>query len=258
MGESKKLSRTALVTGSARRIGKAIAKGLAVEGWNVAVHYNRSGEEASQLVDELGSFGVRAAAVQCDLADPDAAAGLIARCVQQIGPLSCLINNASLFEFDHPASFEPVKLEQHTAVNLRAPLQLSQAFAAQLPQGSIGCVVNMLDQKVFNLNPDFFSYTLTKVAMEAATRMLAVSLAPRVRVCAIAPGIALISGNQTQQGFERAHAQAPLGHSCDVDDIVDALRYILSAKSLTGHTLVVDGGQHLWPSTRDVQFMVKS
>ena len=257
MGESTNQHRTVLVTGSARRIGKAIATGLAADGWNVAVHYNRSGEDAMRLVKDLQSLGVRAAAVQCDLADSAAATGLIAECVRQLGPLSGLVNNASLFEFDNPAEFDPASWEQHAAINLRAPLQLVCEFARQIPPETVGCVINMLDQKVFNLNPDFFSYTLTKVAMEGATRMLAMSLAPRVRVCGIAPGITLVSGAQTQQGFERAHAYAPLGHSSDSDDIVAAVRYVITAKSLTGHTLVVDGGQHLWPLKRDVQFEVK-
>ena len=256
MSKSTDQNRTVLVTGSARRIGKAIAKGLAADGWNVAVHYHRSDEDASKLVDELQMLGVRATAIKCDLADSRAVTGLIAECAHQLGPLSCLVNNASLFEFDDPGGFEPEKWERHAAINVRAPLQLVREFADQIPTGAIGCVVNMLDQKVFNLNPDFFSYTLTKVAMEGATRMLALSLAPRVRVCGIAPGITLVSGNQTRQGFERAHAHAPLGHSCDVDDIVAAVRYVVAAKSMTGHTLVIDGGQHLWPLQRDVQFEV--
>ena len=257
MGEPNKQDRTALVTGSAKRIGKAIAKGLAADRWNIAVHYNRSGEEASQLVDELRSTGVRAAALQCNLADCDEVAGLIGECVRQLGPLSCLVNNASLFEYDDAAGFDPAMWDKHAAINLRAPLLLVREFAEQVPPETVGCVINMLDQKVFNLNPDFFSYTLTRVAMEGATRMLAMSLAPRVRVCGIAPGITLVSGAQTQEGFERAHTHAPLGHSSDVPDIVDAVRYLARAKSVTGHTLVVDGGQHLWPLKRDVQFEVK-
>lgn len=257
MGESETQHRAALVTGSARRIGKAIAKGLAADGWDVAVHYNRSGGEASRLVDELQSFGVRAAAVQCDLADCAAVSGLIAECARHLGPLNCLVNNASLFEFDDPAGFDPDTWDKHAAINLRAPLLLVRQFAAQVPPHAVGCVVNMLDQKVFNLNPDFFSYTLTRIAMEGATRMLAMSLAPRVRVCGIAPGITLVSGDQTPQGFERAHTHAPLGHSSDVEDIVEAVRYAIRAKSMTGHTLVVDGGQHLWPLKRDVQYEVK-
>lgn len=257
MGESTKQNRAALVTGSARRIGKAIAKAIGSDGWNVAVHYNHSASEAEALVDDMRSRGVHAIAVKCDLSDAAAVAGLISECNGKLGPLTCLINNASLFEIDDPLSFEPDKWDRHAAINLRAPLQLTREFAEQVPKQSNGCVINMLDQKVFNLNSDFFSYTLTKVAMEAATRMLAMALAPRVRVCGIAPGITLISGNQTQQGFERAHASAPLGHSSDVDDVVAAVRYIIAAKSMTGDTMLIDGGQHLWPMRRDVQFEAK-
>jgi NAD(P)-dependent dehydrogenase (short-subunit alcohol dehydrogenase family) len=257
MGESRKQNRTALVTGSAKRIGKAIATALGGDGWNVAVHYNRSAGEAEALVSDIRSLGVHAVAVQCDLSDAAAVAGLISECSGKLGPLTCLINNASLFEIDDPLSFDPDTWDQHAAVNLRAPLQLAREFAGQVPKQIDGCVINMLDQKVFNLNPDFFSYTLTKVAMEAATRMLAMALAPNVRVCGIAPGITLISGKQTQHGFERAHASAPLGHSSDVDDIVAAVRYIIDAKSMTGDTMLIDGGQHLWPLRRDVQFEVK-
>jgi NAD(P)-dependent dehydrogenase (short-subunit alcohol dehydrogenase family) len=257
MGEPYKQDRTVLVTGSAKRIGKAIAKGLATDGWNVAVHYNRSGNEASRLVDEIQSLGVRATAFQCDLADCTAVSGLIAECAGRLGPLTCLVNNASLFEFDDPVTFDPATWDKHAAINLRAPLLLAREFAAQVPSPTVGCVVNMLDQKVFNLNPDFLSYTLTRVAMEGATRMLAMSLAPRVRVCGVAPGITLVSGAQKQEGFERAHAQAPLGHSSDAEDVVQAVRYVVGAKSVTGHTMVVDGGQHLWPRKRDVQFEVK-
>jgi NAD(P)-dependent dehydrogenase (short-subunit alcohol dehydrogenase family) len=254
---SRPSERTVLITGSARRIGKAIALGLAGDDWNIAVHYNRSEEDAGKLVEEIQRGGGRAVAFRCDLASREAVSGLIDRCSSEFGQLHCLINNASLFEFDAPGTFEPQQWDQHAAINLAAPLQLVRDFATQVPKNTIGCVINMLDQKVFNLNPDFFSYTLTKVAMEAATRMLATALAPQVRVCGVAPGITLISGKQTQQGFERAHAYAPLGHSCDIDDIVQAVRYIIAAKSLTGHTLVVDGGQHLWPMKHDVQFEVK-
>jgi NAD(P)-dependent dehydrogenase (short-subunit alcohol dehydrogenase family) len=257
MSESANPRRTALVTGCARRIGAAIARGLAADGWDIAVHYNRSASEASDLVQELRALDVRAAAIDCDLADEAAVSQLIARTVAELGPLTCLVNNASLFEFDDPAGFDPAIWDRHASTNVRAPLVLSREFAQQLPAHTAGCIVNMLDQKVFNINPDFFSYTLSKVAMEGATRMLAMSLAPRVRVCAVAPGITLVSGAQTQESFDRAHAHAPLGHSSDTSDIVDAVRYLVAAKSITGHTLVVDGGQHLWPLKRDVQFEVK-
>ena len=254
MNVSNKSGRAVLVTGSARRIGKSIATALAADGWNVAIHHYRSTEEAARLADELQALGVRAVAIKCNLADSAAVSRLIDECSRHVGPLSCLVNNASLFEFDDPVAFNPATWQQHSAINLCAPLQLVRDFAAQVPADTVGCVVNMLDQKVFNLNPDFFSYTLTKVAMEGATRMLAMALAPKVRVCGIAPGITLVSGKQTEEGFKRAHAQAPLGHSSDMDDIVAAVRYLIAAKSVTGHTLVVDGGQHLWPLKRDVQF----
>lgn len=257
MGESTSQNRTALVTGSARRIGKAIAKALATDGWNIAIHYNRSTDDARALVSDIRSLGVKASAIKCDLSSAAAVADLIPECNRALGPLTCLVNNAALFEFDDPLTFDPDVWDRHAAINLRAPLQLAHAFANQVPKAHTGCIINMLDQKVFNLNPDFFSYTLTKVAMEGATRLLATSLAPRVRVCGIAPGITLISGKQTQQGFEAAHTLAPLGNSSDVADIVAAVRYIIAAKSVTGDTLLVDGGQHLWPLRRDVQFEVE-
>lgn len=257
MAKSTSQKRTALVTGSARRIGKAIAKALGADGWDVAIHYNRSANDAEALAESIQSLGVRASALKCDLSDAAAVADLIPECNEKLGPLTCLVNNASLFEFDDPVSFSPETWDRHAAINLRAPLQLARAFAEQIPEHEVGCVINMLDQKVFNLNPDFFSYTLTKAAMESATRMLAMSLAPRVRVCGIAPGITLISGQQTKQGFDKAHTHAPLGSSSDVDDIVAAVRYVITAKSMTGETMLIDGGQHLWPMPRDVQFEVK-
>lgn len=257
MSTSTTHSRTVLVTGAAKRIGKAIALALAGDGWNIAVHYNRSDGDANALIGKIQAHGVRAAAFQCDLEDQQQVSGLISRCTQALGAIHCLVNNASLFEFDDAKGFDSLLLQRHAAVNLSAPIQLARDFSAQLPEGTVGCVVNMLDQKIFNLNPDFLSYTLTKVAMESATRMLAMALAPTVRVCGVAPGIALVSGQQTRKGFERAHAHTPLGHSCSVDDIVAAVRYVIGARSVTGHTLVVDGGQHLWPLKRDVQFEVK-
>lgn len=257
MSESSNQNRTVLVTGGAKRIGRAIALALAEDGWNIAIHYHRSQSEADGLVEDILALGVRACALQCDLSNPSAAAKLISRCHDNVGSLTCLINNASLFEYDDASGFNTESWERHAAVNLRAPLQLVRAFAAQVPVQDKGCVINMLDQKVFNLNPDFFSYTLTKIAMEGATRMLAMALAPQVRVCGIAPGITLVSGQQSAEGFDRAHGHAPLGKSSDVEDIVQAVRYILAARSMTGDTLLIDGGQHLWPLRRDVQFEVR-
>lgn len=244
----------ALVTGAGRRLGRAIALGLADDGWDVAIHFQRSRDEAASLAEEITGRGVRAAAIGCDLEDADQVSGLLGECGRSLGPVSCLINNAALFEFDDVASLETGKWDRHLDVNLRAPVMLARDFARQLPEGSTGCIVNMLDQKVFNLNPDFLSYTIAKVGLEGATRVLALALAPRIRVCGVAPGITLTSGEQSAENFSRAHSQAPLGRSSDTDDVVSAVKYVVNAKALTGTTIQVDGGQHLWPMRRDVQF----
>jgi NAD(P)-dependent dehydrogenase (short-subunit alcohol dehydrogenase family) len=257
MTNTRRNPRTALVTGASRRIGRALALALGEDGWDVAVHYHRSREDAESVVRELRTQGVHAMAIDCDLADAQAAAALVPDAARKLGPLSLLINNASCFQYDSLDSFDARGWEGHQAVNVRAPLLLAQAFSRQLPQNTTGCIVNMLDQKVFNLNPDFLSYTVTKIALEGATRLMALALAPRVRACGIAPGITLHSARQSEENFERAHRMAPLGRSSGVADIVQALRYVVSAAALTGVTITVDGGQHLWPLKRDVQFEVE-
>jgi NAD(P)-dependent dehydrogenase (short-subunit alcohol dehydrogenase family) len=257
MNQSGRQSRAALVTGGARRIGRAIAYALAEDGWDVAVHYRSSREDAESLVRELRAHGVHAMAVFCDLENAAAVAELVPQCVRQLGTLSLLVNNASLFEYDDIASFEPALWDRHSAVNLRAPLMLSQALQKQLPDGVAGCIINMLDQKIFNLNPDFLSYTVTRMGLEGATRALAMALAPRVRVCGIAPGLTLPPGTQSEESFRRAHRLAPLGKSSEVEDIVQAVRYLANAKAVTGVTIAVDGGQHLLPLKRDIQFEVR-
>jgi NAD(P)-dependent dehydrogenase (short-subunit alcohol dehydrogenase family) len=254
MAQVKRKQQVALVTGAGRRIGRAIAIGLADDGWDVAVHYHRSKHDAEALANEIAARGVKAVSVGCDLEDASALSKLLPECGRRLGPVRCLVNNAARFEYDNIESLDARKFERHVNVNLRAPLLLARDFAKQLPESVVGCIVNMLDQKVFNLNPDFLSYTVAKVGLEGATRVLAMSMAPRVRVCGIAPGITLVSGEQSEEAFERAHSFAPLGRSSDLEDVVNAVRFVVSAKSLTGETIVVDGGQHLWPSARDVQF----
>jgi NAD(P)-dependent dehydrogenase (short-subunit alcohol dehydrogenase family) len=244
----------ALVTGAGRRIGRAIALALAQDGWDLALHYHRSAGEAETLAQEISATGRRAETVSCNLADAGQVTRLIADAESKLGTLTCLVNNASLFEYDDIATFEPARWQRLMDVNLLAPLLLAREFAAHLPADATGCIVNLLDQKVFNLNPDFLSYTIAKVALEGATRVLALALAPKVRVCGIAPGITLISGDQSADGFARAHTMAPLGHSSGVEDIASAVRFVVKAPAMTGTTLVVDGGQHLWPTRRDVQF----
>jgi NAD(P)-dependent dehydrogenase (short-subunit alcohol dehydrogenase family) len=254
MSRAKSDRRVALVTGAGKRIGRAISLGLAADGWDLALHFHRSQAEADALAAEIRKLGVEAVTVRCDLGDPSQVAGLIAECESRLGAPTCLVNNAALFEYDDLASLDAQTWRRHLDVNLLAPLLLAKAFAARIPEGGAGCIVNLLDQKVFNLNPDFLSYTVAKIGLEGATRVLAMALAPKVRVCGVAPGITLVSGEQSADGFARAHRMAPLGRSSDPEDIAGAVRFVVNAGAMTGTTIVVDGGQHLWPSRRDVQF----
>lgn len=247
----------ALVTGGARRIGRAIALALAADGWDVAVHYGRSASEAAETAGAIAALGRRAVAVDCDLADAAAVRALPSRCATALGPLACVVNNASLFEFDSAETFDPERLARTMTVNLAAPLLLAQALAAQLPAGRQGVVINLLDQKLFNPNPDFLSYTLSKSALMEATRLLARAMAPRVRVVGVAPGITLTSGEQSEAGFALAHSRTPLGRSSTPEDVAEAVVYAARARAVTGTTILVDGGQHLVPSDRDVMFLTE-
>jgi NAD(P)-dependent dehydrogenase (short-subunit alcohol dehydrogenase family) len=174
-----------------------------------------------------------------------------------LGPVTCVVNNASLFDYDNAAGFTLARLQAHMAANVAAPVLLAQALHAATPDGAQGVVINLLDQKLYNLNPDFLSYTLSKAALQTATTMLAQELAPRLRVVGIAPGITMVSGEQSEDGFAEAHTQTPLGRSSTPDDIVQAVLYAAGARALTGTTLLVDGGQHLVALPRDVMFLAK-
>jgi NAD(P)-dependent dehydrogenase (short-subunit alcohol dehydrogenase family) len=257
MEANRQRAGVALVTGGAQRIGRAIALALAGDGWDVAVHFGRSAAEAAGTVRAIEALGRRAAAFGCDLADAAAVRALPARCAQALGPLACVVNNASLFEYDDAAGFSGELLARVTAVNVAAPVLLAQALAAQLPEGADGVVVNLLDQKLYNPNPDFLSYTLSKAALKEATVLLARALAPRVRVIGVAPGITLPSGEQSDAGFAAAHAKTPLGRSSTPEDVAQAVAYVARARAITGTTLLVDGGQHLVPSDRDVMFLTE-
>ena len=250
-------ARVALVTGAARRLGRAIALGLAGAGWDVAVHYRHSEGEALETVEAIRALGRRAVALGCDLADEAAVRLLAGRAADALGPVTCIVNNASLFEYDSATDFSPALLAAHMSANLAAPLLLAQALHAATPEDGQAVVINLLDQKLYNLNPDFLSYTLSKAALDAATTMLAQALAPRLRVVGVAPGITLVSGDQSEEGFGKAHQATPLGRSSTPQDIADAVVYAASARALTGTTLVVDGGQHLVPLARDVMFLTK-
>ncbi|PWF45057.1 SDR family oxidoreductase [Massilia glaciei] len=247
----------ALVTGAGRRIGRAIALGLAAAGWDVAVHYRSSRAEAQETADEVAALGRRAVLLQCELEDEAAVRALFAQAAAALGPIGCVVNNASQFEYDSATAFSPALLAQHMQANVSAPILLAQALHAATPDGSQAVVINLLDQKLYNLNPDFLSYTLSKAALHTATTMLAQALAPKVRVVAVAPGLTMVSGDQTEAAFAKAHTNTPLGRSSTPQDVADAVCYVAAARALTGTTLLVDGGQHLQPVPRDVMFIAK-
>ena len=242
-----------LVTGAGKRIGRAIAEAMAADGWHVWVHYNSSRAEANETVAAIRARGGQARAVGADLASAKQTEALVGRCAD--GPvLTCLVNNASLFELDRPLDFTVAQWDRHHAVNLRAPAILARDFARALPAGAKGTIVNLLDQKLWSLNPDFYSYTIAKVGLQGMTEVLARAYAPRIRVCGIAPGISLPAAGQSQARFLAAQRRAPLGLSSTPDDIVRTVRYILATPSLTGTTIVVDGGEHLGKRPNDVSF----
>jgi len=247
----------ALVTGAGRRIGRAIALGMARAGWDVAVHYRHSAAEAQEVADAIVALGRRAAALQCDLADEAGVRELLPRAAAALGRVNCVVNNASLFDYDSATDFSPATLDAHMRANVAAPLLLAQALHAATPVGEQAVVINLLDQKLYNLNPDFLSYTLSKAALHTATTMLAQQLAPTVRVVGVAPGITLLSGDQSETGFTAAHQQTPLGRSSTPEDVTAAVVYAAGARAVTGTTLLVDGGQHLMPLARDVMFLTK-
>ncbi|MDE2131203.1 MAG: SDR family oxidoreductase [Betaproteobacteria bacterium] len=261
MSTSSPAAGIALVTGAARRLGKSMALALAAAGWDLAIHCHRSHEEALETADEVKRLGRRVLVLQADLSSPEETGKLLPECRARLGLPHCLVNNASLFEFDDGNNFQPELLQRHMAVNLSAPLLLSRAlFHAHReacpdgPNSSPGVIINLLDQKLINLNPDFLSYTLSKAALETATYALARTYAPWLRVVGLAPGITLPSGAQSEAEFVRAHHQTPLGHASFPKDIAQAAVYLASASAVTGTTLYVDGGQHLQPSRRDIMF----
>lgn len=247
--------RTAIVTGGAKRIGAAMTRALATDGWHVLIHCNRSGDEAEALRAEIETAGGSAAIVRADLAEPDAAAAILAACVGGPPP-GLLVNNASRFEYDTHLDFDLGGWTRHLDINLRAPALLTQAFAGALPEGLNGLVVNMLDVKLFALNPDYFTYTVSKYGLLGLTELSARALAPRIRVNGIAPAVTMVSGPQSRENFAAAHVHNPLGRGVQVEEIVAALRFIVASPTLHGQVITLDAGQRLMGMPRDVAFMV--
>ena len=244
---------TALVTGAARRIGRALALRLAQEGYGLALHSSaRSRGDAETVAAEIQAAGGRAAVFVADLADAQAVAALMPQVTAELGAVTVLVNNASLFATDTAAGLQVAVLDAHMAVNLRAPLQLASALAAQLPADRQGVVINMIDQRVWRLNPRFFSYTLSKAALWTATQTMAQAFAPRIRVNGIGPGPALANERQKAAAFTSEAKAILLQEPVALAAIADAMAYLLRADSVTGQMLAVDGGQHLAWQTPDV------
>lgn len=246
------LPAVALVTGGARRIGKAIVEDLAAHGFAVAIHCNGSMSEGEALAAAIGAKGGRAAAVQADLCDSQALSDLIGQTQAKLGPVRLLVNNASIFVEDHVGALDEEKWEKHFALHLKAPVFLAESMAAALPEGEDGLIVNIIDQRVWKTNPLFFSYTLSKSALWTATRTLAQALAPRIRVNAIGPGPTLPSERQDVRDFRRQVEAIPLKKGPSLAEFGRTIRYLWEMKSVTGQMLALDGGQHLAWQTPDI------
>ena len=244
----------ALVTGAALRLGRAIALDLAKRGWRIGVHYHSSSAAAQALVDEIEALGSTAVALRADLTREDQLHRLVESCAEELGYPTLLINNAARFEWDSPQTLDWAGWQAELDVNLRAPVFLTQAFARMLPETASGSVINMIDQRVWRLTPDYFSYTIAKSALWTATRTLAQALAPRIRVNALGPGPVLPNQRQSQAEFERECGSTLLGHGATVEELCGAVRFLLDTPSVTGQMIALDGGQHLlWATDPECQ-----
>ena len=263
-GLTAKPARVALVTGGGQRIGREIALFLVAQGWRVAVHYRHSAAAAAQTVAAAHALAGDTAAAQAfaaDLADENACTELPQTVHRTMGRLDAVVNNASLFEYDDVATFSYAQMDRHWRANTGPAIVLARALHTLLPAAleneAPGVVVNLLDQKLFNPNPDHLSYTLSKAALQAATTLLAQALAPRVRVGGVAPGVTLLSGDMNGAEFAASHRMTPMGRSSTPLDVARAVHFLLDSPAITGTTLLVDGGQHLHPQARDVMFLAR-
>lgn len=247
-----------LVTGAAKRLGRDIALDLAAHGYDIALHYRHSTAEAEHTLAELRERGARAQGFAADLADEAQCRALLPAAVAAMGRLDAVVNNASHFEYDSVETFGHATMERHWRANTAPAILLAQALHAHLaPLDRRGCVVNLLDQKLWNPNPDYLSYTLSKAALETATTLLAQALAPVLRVAGVAPGVTLLSGPMNAAEFAASHRMTPLERSSTTADVAHAVRFLIESPAITGTTLLVDGGQHLAAQSRDVLFIAR-
>ncbi len=237
--------KAALVTGGAHRVGRAIVEDLAAHGWAVAIHYGRSADDAAALAAAIRERGGSAVAVGGDLADADALPRIVSEAADALGPLTLLVNNAAIYEKDEPGALDPGLWQRQLAINLTAPVFLAEAFAAQVPAGVDGNVVNLLDPRVFRPRPDHFSYQVAKSGLHAATLAAAKALAPRIRVNAIAPGPVLPSASTTGDRYARRVAELPMGRAPDLADFGRTVRYLVETRSVTGEVIALDSGEHV-------------
>jgi NAD(P)-dependent dehydrogenase (short-subunit alcohol dehydrogenase family) len=242
----------ALVTGAGRRIGRALAVAMSGAGYDIAVHCRRSDVEAESVAQEILETGRRAEVLKADLADEHQTRALVGEAHRTLGPVTLLVNNASVFEDDRIETFSSDSWRAHMEVNVHAPLLLAQSFAAELPEGLTGQIINILDQRVWNPNPQFLTYSLSKATLWTATRTLAQALAPRIRVNAIGPGPTLPSVHQSSETFQAEAANVLLERRAELSDLTGAALYLIDAQSVTGQMIAVDGGQHLGWRTPDV------
>ncbi|MCW2305772.1 SDR family NAD(P)-dependent oxidoreductase [Rhodobium gokarnense] len=258
MAEDARAPGHILITGAAKRMGRAFAKTFAAAGWFVTIHVNTSLGEAADTLEEVKKAGGDGRILALDLTDFTAYDAFFEKLVADSPPLTALINNASMFEYDEAWTSEPATLEKHFHVNAAAPILLSRRFAELVRErGGEGVIVNMLDNKVFAPNPDYFSYSISKYGLMGATELMAMALAPHVRVCGIAPGVTFVSGVQSDDDFEETRAMNPLKRAIEVEDICRTARFIVESRTLNGEIITVDGGQKLMKLERDVAFMTE-